>query len=213
MTGRRAFVSRERPAPAFDLLIAALLLAAAAPILALAALAIRLDSPGPVLFRQTRIGQGGRPFEMLKLRTMFAHSSPALHRDHVHALLRRADGARGTAPWARLAGDPRVTRAGRVLRAAGLDELPQLVNVLRGDMRLVGPRPALPYEVELWSDWHFRRLEVPPGITGLWQVSRRDRCTFDEMVHLDLTYIATRSLARDLAILARTPSALLTSRK
>jgi len=194
----------------FDLLAAGALLVLGAPILALAALAIRLDSPGPVLFRQARIGQGGRPFEMLKLRTMRAGASSDPHREHVRALLQAADGASDTRrPWAGLASDPRVTRVGRLLRTSGLDELPQLINVLCGEMRLVGPRPALPYEVELWSDWHFRRLAVPPGITGLWQVDGRDRSTFDEMVHLDLAYIATRSLTLDLAILARTPRALL----
>jgi lipopolysaccharide/colanic/teichoic acid biosynthesis glycosyltransferase len=192
----------------FDLVVAGLLLAAAAPVLLLAALAIRLDSPGPILFRQIRVGQGGRPFEMLKLRTMIAGASPALHREHVRALLRDGAGR----PWIGPAADARVTRLGRLLRATALDELPQLVNVLRGDMRLVGPRPALPYEVDLWADWHHRRLTVPPGITGLWQVAGRERSTFDEMVRLDLAYIAARSTWLDLSILLRTPWALLRSR-
>jgi len=193
-------------ARAFDVIAAGLLLAASVPLIVLAALAIRIDSPGPVLFRQTRVGRGGRLFEMLKLRTMAAGADGAMHQAHVRQLIP----ARAPAePWRRIDPDPRVTRVGRILRRTGIDELPQLVNVLRGEMRLVGPRPALPYEVELWQAWHFERLAVPPGITGLWQVAGRDRTSFDDMVRLDLAYIAGRSLGADLAILARTPAVLL----
>lgn len=210
--GRRTLPILQRPVPAaaraFDLVVAGLLLAVAAPVLLVAALAIRVDSPGPIFFRQIRIGRGGRAFEMFKLRTMFADANPAVHREHVRALLREGGGR----PWIGPAADTRVTRPGRLLRATGLDELPQLVNVLRGDMRLVGPRPALPYEVDLWADWHYRRLAVPPGITGLWQVAGRERSTFDEMVRLDLAYIAARSTRLDLSILLRTPWALLQRR-
>lgn len=194
------------PARLFDLVVATTLLVLAAPLLALLALAIRWDSPGPVLFRQTRLGQGGRPFELLKLRTMRSGADPAAHQAHVAFLLGAAGAAR---PWSPLPRDRRVTRLGRLLRASGLDELPQLVNVLRGEMRLVGPRPALPYEAALWQDWHHGRLAVPPGITGLWQVTARHRVDFDGMARLDLAYIARRSLALDLWILLRTPIALI----
>lgn len=194
------------PARLFDLVIAATLLVLAAPLLALLALAIRWDSPGPVLFRQTRLGQGGRPFELLKLRTMQAGADPEIHRAHVALLLAAPDRPQ---PWSPLPADGRVTRLGRLLRASGLDELPQLLNVLRGEMRLVGPRPALPYEAALWQDWHHGRLAVPPGITGLWQVTARHRVDFDGMARLDLAYIARRSLALDLWILLQTPLAVL----
>lgn len=190
-----------------DVALALALLALAAPLLAVAAVSIRLDSPGPVIFRQTRVGLARRSFELLKLRTMAAGADSAPHEAHVRCLL-HGGGGPGHA-WAPLPADPRVTRVGRLLRRTGIDELPQLVNVLRGDMRLVGPRPALPYEVERWQEWHFARLAVPPGITGLWQVRGRSRVDFDGMVRLDLDYLSRRSLALDLAILARTPIAVL----
>ncbi len=191
---------------ALDVVLAAVLLVLAAPLLAAAAIAIRLDSPGPVIFRQARVGLARRPFGMLKLRTMAAGADSGPHEAHVRRLLRRGGPRRA---WAPLPADPRVTRVGRLLRRSAIDELPQLVNVLRGEMRLVGPRPALPYEVEGWQDWHFARLAVPPGITGLWQVSGWSRVDFDGMVRQDLDYVARRSLALDLAILARTPVAVL----
>jgi len=197
--------AQPRLGRAFDVAAACVLMLASLPLLAVLAVAIRLDSRGPVLFRQTRIGRGCRPFVMLKLRTMRAGADGTPHRAHVRSLLLGRRAEEGARPWARLRADPRVTRVGRVLRATGLDELPQLVNVLCGDMRLVGPRPALPYEVDCWDAWHFGRLAVPPGITGLWQVTGRDRVDFDGMVRLDLEYIARRSLVLDLAILARTP--------
>jgi lipopolysaccharide/colanic/teichoic acid biosynthesis glycosyltransferase len=197
---------------ALDVVGAAGLLVLAGPLLLAAALAIRLDSPGPVLFRQVRLGLGGRPFEMLKLRTMVAGADPALHRRHVERLLRHPRAARSAAAWAKPEQDPRITRVGRALRASCLDELPQLVNVLRGEMSLVGPRPALPYEAELWAEWHRMRLTVPPGITGPWQVAARGRVDFDSMVRLDLDYIARRSVATNLRILLQTPGALLRHR-
>jgi len=190
---------------ALELALAAALLVAAGPLLLAAAAAIRLDSPGPVLFRQRRVGMAGRSFQLLKLRTMVVHADPAPHRDHVRRLMSGSS----SEPWAPMTADPRVTRAGRVLRRFALDELPQLWNVLRGDMSLVGPRPALPYEVELWSARQRRRLAVRPGITGLWQVAARGSADFQTMVELDLTYIARRSPWLDLCILARTPAAVL----
>jgi lipopolysaccharide/colanic/teichoic acid biosynthesis glycosyltransferase len=193
-----------------DVVLGSILLAAATPVLAVAALAIRLDSPGPVLFRQTRAGRSGRPFTLLKLRSMVVGADPMPHRRHIDRLL-SGDG-RGDA-WAPLDDDPRVTRVGRVLRALALDEVPQLANVLRGDMSLVGPRPALPYELPHWQAWHHARLAVRPGMTGLWQVDGRGASDFDAMVRQDLDYIARRSLALDVAILARTPIAVLRGRR
>lgn len=186
----------------FDLVGAVAGLVLASPLMILAALALRLDSPGPVLFRQTRIGRGGRPFQMLKFRSMVPGADPEPHRDHIRRLL---TGRRSGRPWAKLEPDPRATRVGRLLRATSLDELPQLFNVVRGEMSLVGPRPALPYELDLWQPWHYGRLAVPPGITGLWQVEARGRADFDEMIRLDLEYIRRRSLWLDLVILFRTP--------
>ena len=203
--GRRGFDGQR----CLDLGLTLLALPLALPLIGLAALAVKLDSPGPAFFRQQRLGQAGRPFELVKLRTMRAESDPSLHRAHVRALL-RSDAAPGT--WRRLSADPRVTRVGAWLRATGIDELPQLGNVLRGEMSLVGPRPALPYEAELWQDWHRERLALRPGITGLWQVEGRDRVDFDGMVRMDLDYIRRRSIGLDLSLIARTPASLVTRR-
>lgn len=187
-----------------DVMAAGLLLVLALPVLAVCAVAIRLDSAGPILFRQKRVGRGGRPFELLKLRTMVPDADPAAHRAHVGRLLKRRSGP----AWAKLPVDPRVTRVGRVLRRTGMDELPQLVNVLWGQMSLVGPRPALAYEMALWQDWHRARLAVRPGMTGLWQVDGWGHTSFDEMVRQDLAYIDRRGVRLNLVILMRTPAAL-----
>lgn len=198
---------------AFDIAAAALLLIGAAPLLALGALAVWLFDGPPVLFRQTRVGIHGRPFSMLKLRTMCASADDAAHRDYVR---RWIGNGQATAPDGggaeglfKLADDRRVTPVGRWLRRFSLDELPQLVNVICGEMSLIGPRPALPYELELYQPWHLRRLQGVPGITGLWQVSGRNHLSFDEMVRLDVKYLQDWSLAGDLRILARTLPALL----
>ncbi|MDJ0848753.1 MAG: sugar transferase [Myxococcota bacterium] len=164
-----------------------------APLLAACALWVRLDSPGPAFFRQTRVGRAGRPFEMWKLRTM--------HRD-----VERYE----VAP--RAAGDPRITRAGRWLRSTSLDELPQLWNVLRGEMSLVGPRPEMPFVVETYDDWQRRRLGVKPGITGLWQILGRKDLPMHENLQYDFYYIRNRSLALDVSILIRTVGAVLVRR-
>jgi lipopolysaccharide/colanic/teichoic acid biosynthesis glycosyltransferase len=193
---------------ALDVALGGVLLAAAMPVLVLAAVAIKLDSPGPAMFRQIRLGRHGRPFQLLKLRTMFQDADPAPHRRHVRRLMEDP----GAGPWSPVPSDPRVTRVGRRLRRLCLDELPQLVNVVRGDMSLVGPRPALPYEAETWSDWQRGRLAVAPGITGLWQVDGRGRADFETMVCMDLDYVARRSIRLDLTILARTPGAMLRPR-
>ncbi len=181
---------------AMDVMGAVVGLTLGAPLLALIALAVRLDSPGPVIFRQTRVGVGGRTFEMYKFRSMYEGAEAE---QEALAELNEADG-----PLFKIRDDPRLTRVGRFLRRTSLDELPQLINVLRGEMSLVGPRPPLPSEVERYKEWHKKRLEAPPGMTGLWQVSGRSRLSFDEMVLLDIYYIENWSPWLDFKILVRT---------
>jgi exopolysaccharide biosynthesis polyprenyl glycosylphosphotransferase len=188
----------------FDVVLSAAGLVLAAPLLALIALSIKLESPGPVLFRQQRVGLHRQPFKLLKFRTMVVGAEHMLADLSVH---NEADG-----PLFKMRNDPRVTRVGRCLRRYSLDELPQLWNVLRGEMSLIGPRPPLPREVEAYEDWQLDRLEVRPGITGLWQVSGRSELPFDEYVRLDLFYIENWSLAYDLFILAKTVPMLLAGR-
>jgi exopolysaccharide biosynthesis polyprenyl glycosylphosphotransferase len=180
----------------FDLVAGTLILIAILPLLLLVALIIKLDSPGPVFFFQERVGKDGRRFRMVKFRSMRRDAGQLL------ATLRAQNEATG--PLFKMRADPRVTRAGRLLRRFSLDELPQLFNVLAGDMSLVGPRPPIPAEVAEYEGWHMARLRVVPGLTGLWQVSGRSELSFDEMVRLDLRYIRTWTLALDLKILART---------
>jgi exopolysaccharide biosynthesis polyprenyl glycosylphosphotransferase len=167
-----------------------------APLLALIALAIRIDSPGPVFFRQVRVGTNGKQFEIYKFRSMRVGADVEL--DQLREL-NEADG-----PLFKIRDDPRLTRVGHFLRRTSLDELPQLWNVLRGEMSLVGPRPPIPVEVGRYLEWHKRRLEVRPGMTGLWQVSGRSMLSFDEMVLLDVYYIENWSLWLDCKILLRT---------
>lgn len=178
-----------------------------APVMLLAALAVRLSSPGPVLFRQTRIGLGERPFTMLKFRTMYVDA------DHAAQNALNLRELRGEAVAEdglyRLAADPRITPVGRILRRYSIDELPQLLNLLRGEMSLVGPRPALPWEVELFTPEQRRRHASLPGLTGLWQVSGRNRLSMQQMLDLDLAYVEHCTLGGDLAILVRTPLAVL----
>jgi exopolysaccharide biosynthesis polyprenyl glycosylphosphotransferase len=207
ITGRRRVLKRV-----FDIVAVALSLLLIAPLLLLIALAIKLESRGPVLFRQERVGERGRPFTMYKFRSMRAGADPAPHRAHVERLIAGNLDPAQLGGDLKLARDPRVTRVGRLLRRTSLDELPQLFNVLIGDMSLVGPRPPIAYEVALYQDWHRRRLDAPPGISGLWQVKGRNRVSFDEMVRLDLEYIEKQSLWLDLQILAQTPLAVLSGR-
>jgi lipopolysaccharide/colanic/teichoic acid biosynthesis glycosyltransferase len=194
-----------------DVLLAGVMMIAAGPVMLLTALAIRLIDGRPVFFRQLRVGIDGLPFELLKFRTMLSAASDTCHRDYASKWI--AEGRPFTngerAPLFKIAADPRVTRLGGFLRRFSIDELPQLINVLRGEMSIVGPRPAIPYEVAMYQDWHKRRLNALPGLTGLWQVSGHNRLSFDEMVNLDIEYIEHWSLARDLQILARTPAAVL----
>ena len=196
---------------AIDILGSALALVLLSPLLAIIAAAIKLSSPGPILFRQTRIGQHGIPFTFLKFRSMFSANNSQIHVDYIKRFISGdVDGAGpdGKAVY-KITKDPRITRVGRFLRKTSLDELPQLINVLRGEMSLVGPRPPIPYEVESYDIWHRRRLlEMKPGITGLWQVSGRSQLRFDDMVRLDLRYAKTWSLLLDIKILAQTPRAV-----
>jgi lipopolysaccharide/colanic/teichoic acid biosynthesis glycosyltransferase len=197
-----------------DVVGSALGLVVFAPVFAGIAIAIKLTSKGPVLFHQQRVGQFGTPFDFLKFRSMYLDNDCKIHREYVQQLISgklKPQGANGDARRVyKLTKDPRVTTVGSFLRRTSLDELPQLYNVLRGEMSLVGPRPAIPYEVEAYELWHRRRvLEAKPGITGLWQVNGRSRVGFDEMVRMDVRYALRRSLWLDLKILLRTPRAVL----
>jgi exopolysaccharide biosynthesis polyprenyl glycosylphosphotransferase len=197
----------------FDVTFASLILALTAPVLALAALAVWIFDGRPVLFRQQRVGVRSNSFEMLKLRTMCVAAADSSHREYVKRWIQNGsaagDGAGSDAQVFKLTRDDRVTPVGRILRRFSLDELPQLINVIRGEMSLIGPRPALPYELESYKPWHLRRLDGAPGITGLWQVSGRNQLSFDEMVRLDVKYLQEWSLGRDLRILARTVPTML----
>jgi len=198
---------------AIDVIGSGALLLMLSPFLAVIVALIKLTSKGPVIYKQERLGQFGARFHCLKFRTMYTNNDPKIHQDYVQQFIAGKDGldkseGSGT-PVYKLVKDPRVTYIGGFLRKTSLDELPQFWNVLRGDMSLVGPRPPVPYEFEVYDIWHRRRvLEVRPGITGLWQVSGRNRTRFDEMVRLDLRYCQTWSIWLDLKILIATPRAV-----
>jgi exopolysaccharide biosynthesis polyprenyl glycosylphosphotransferase len=199
---------------AIDVVGSAALLLLMLPILAAIAALIKLTSKGPVLFKQERLGKFGTRFDCLKFRSMYLNNSPKIHQDYVRQFI--AGGADVDAQGGdkavvyKITADPRVTPIGRFLRKTSLDELPQFWNVLVGEMSLVGPRPPVPYEFEVYELWHRRRVfEVKPGITGLWQVSGRSSTRFDEMVRLDLLYCRTWSLWLDLKILLATPKAVI----
>jgi lipopolysaccharide/colanic/teichoic acid biosynthesis glycosyltransferase len=197
---------------ALDLVASLMLLFLLAPAFALIALLVKLKSPGPVFFRQERVGHRMKPFSMLKFRTMHVDANHSLHHQFVSSFIKSGALAQdaGRNGMFKLTNDPRVTPVGRILRKTSLDELPQLWNVLRGEMSLVGPRPPLRYEVEEYQLWHCRRvLEAKPGVTGLWQVKGRSRTTFDDMVRLDLRYAKARSFWTDIKILLATPAAVI----
>jgi lipopolysaccharide/colanic/teichoic acid biosynthesis glycosyltransferase len=172
----------------------------------LAALWIKLVSPGPIFFRQERVGYLGKRFTIFKFRTMKVNIETASHERHVEQLMR------ANSPMTKLdaAGDPRIIPGGRILRAMALDELPQLFNVLCGDMSLVGPRPCTPHEFERYEAWQQERLNVPPGLTGYWQVNGKNKTTFTEMINLDIYYVRNMSLWLDLIIILRTIPAIIT---
>ena len=190
-----------------DLIIATVALAILSPLWLLIALLIKLDSRGPALYKQERVGMDGRLFLFFKFRTMHADTDDATHREYQRRYISGDPNSNlgdDQKPAFKLKTDDRVTRLGRVLRKTSLDELPQLFNVLRGDMSVVGPRPPIPYEVEAYELWHRKRLDMKPGITGLWQVSGRNRLPFDEMVRMDLYYIENWSLLLDIKIILQT---------
>jgi lipopolysaccharide/colanic/teichoic acid biosynthesis glycosyltransferase len=186
------------------------------PIMLITALVIRLSSPGPAIFKHTRVGQRGALFSIYKFRSMYLNTEEGIHREYITRFIkgRQEESNQGTKeqPLYKLTSDPRITWIGRIIRKPSIDELPQLFNVLKGDMSLVGPRPPLPYEVEQYQSWHLRRiLEMKPGMTGLSQVEGRSETSFDNMVRLDLRYVRTWSLLFDVKILIRTVKVVLLS--
>lgn len=207
-------VARACVKRALDVAGSAVMLVLLAPLMAVVALLVRATSPGPVLFRQERVGAGGRVFSMLKFRTIRADADATLHRQYAARFIEAgAHKPGGDDAVCKIVNDPRVTPVGRVLRRSSIDEVPQFWNVLVGEMSLVGPRPALPYEVACYKTWHRRRmLEVKPGMTGLWQVNGRSRTSFEDMVRLDLRYARNRTILNDLRILLATPRVVVSGR-
>jgi lipopolysaccharide/colanic/teichoic acid biosynthesis glycosyltransferase len=203
----RAWISRI-----LDVVVASIVLLACAPLLALIGIAIAGTSRGGPVFRQVRVGRGQKPFVMYKFRTMYAGCDDRTHREFVRRVLLGSPPPVGVGGWCKQVDDPRVTRVGRLLRRCSMDELPQLVNVIRGDMALVGPRPVLPWEAALMRPDHRARFEVRPGMTGLWQVRGRSFLSMTEALELDLEYVRTRCLLVDIKILMRTVPAVLTCR-
>jgi len=211
-----------------DILIALILLVLFSPLMFLIALAIKIYSPGPIFFVQERVGakRQGRgkktswkrvTFPCYKFRTMHHNVDTSIHQAYIKALIennqQQMQNLQGeTSSIHKLVHDSRITRPGRLLRTLSLDELPQFFNVLRGDMSLVGPRPAIPYEVEMYKPWHLQRLEVQPGITGLQQVTCRSTADFDEQVRLDIEYVNRQSLLLDIKIMLKTPVVILSTR-
>jgi len=189
----------------FDLSVGLLCLVLLSPLLAVVAVMVRLTTPGPALFRQTRIGRGGRPFVLYKFRTMYDGSPNDVHREYVRKLLTDAEPpAGGRQGLYKLEDDARITPVGRLLRRLSIDELPQLFNVIRGEMSLVGPRPVLLWEAELMAPAHSQRFLVLPGLTGLWQVSGRSSLTMRQALDLDVEYVRRQSFLFDLGILLKT---------
>ena len=187
-----------------DLVVALLLLVAVLPLLIAIAVAIRIESKGSPIFRQRRLGRDGRPFYVNKFRSMTVDADESRHKQYVQKLIGSGEDAEQRDGLYKLAVDDRITRVGAFIRSWSLDELPQLWNVVRGEMSLVGPRPVLEYEVEHYQSWYLRRFAVKPGLTGLWQVSGRNERTYDEMVELDCEYAETQTLWLDIRILFRT---------
>jgi exopolysaccharide biosynthesis polyprenyl glycosylphosphotransferase len=194
----------------FDAIIGLLMLVVFLPIVAIIAIAIKADTKGPVFYRPQVVGKNGTLFSMFKFRTMRVDSTPGVHQEYVTKLIQGDIGESGTDDQTlKITDDPRITRVGKFLRNLSLDELPQILNVVKGEMSLVGPRPCLMYEYELYQDWHKKRTQVRPGITGLWQVSGRSNVTFDDMILLDLYYVYNRSFLMDFNTLYETVFAVL----
>jgi lipopolysaccharide/colanic/teichoic acid biosynthesis glycosyltransferase len=181
------------------------------PVFLTIGLLVKLTSKGPVFYCQKRVGKYGRLFDFYKFRSMYCDNDSTIHQEYVAKLIAGADGLKQKNGTYKLADDPRVTSLGKLLRRTSLDEIPQFMNVLLGDMSLVGPRPPIPYEFNCYRLWHKRRvMEIKPGLTGLWQVKGRSRTTFDEMVRMDIRYATSRSLIQDLKIILETPGAMFT---
>jgi exopolysaccharide biosynthesis polyprenyl glycosylphosphotransferase len=204
LSGTTAFAKRV-----IDVVGALAALVVFSPIMIATAIAVAVTSPGPVIFRQKRLGKGGVPFTFYKFRSMRAGADDRIHREYTASLIEgkldNVNQGDKDRPLYKMSADPRITNVGRLIRKTSVDELPQIFNVLKGDMSLVGPRPPLPYEAEKYQSWHLRRvLEIRPGITGLWQVEGRSTTSFDDMVRLDLRYIRECSIWLDLKILLKT---------
>jgi lipopolysaccharide/colanic/teichoic acid biosynthesis glycosyltransferase len=218
LSAERTMVRADNPMGAFarrllDLVAASTLILLLLPVMIAIAVAVRLDSRGPAMFRQRRVGFRERQFTVYKFRSMRLDADEERHRQYISAMIGTAEAEpvedTGGETLYKLAVDDRITPVGRKIRSWSVDELPQLFNVVLGDMSLVGPRPAIPYEVESYPAWYSKRFAVKPGLTGLWQVSGRNQRTYEEMVSLDIDYAENRSLLGDLAILAKTPRAVL----
>jgi lipopolysaccharide/colanic/teichoic acid biosynthesis glycosyltransferase len=197
-----------------DILISVIALIVLSPLFIFISLAVKLTSKGSVLFKQQRVGQFGVVFTCIKFRSMEVVNDPGIHREYMERFIsgdvHTGESRNIEKPFYKIRRDQRVTRVGAILRKSSLDELPQFLNVLKGEMSVVGPRPPIPYEVERYDIWHRRRVSVTkPGITGLWQVKGRSRVTFDDSVRLDLKYIDTRSMWLDIKIIFKTPWAIL----
>jgi len=184
-----------------DLTLATIIMLGFLPVFLVLFILVKLTSRGPAFFVQERVGLRGKRFRMIKFRSMYADADHRVHREYVEKLIKK--GEKGGRTY-KLENDPRVTPLGRWMRKLSLDELPQFLNVLKGDMSLVGPRPPIPYELDIYKPWHFKRLDTKPGITGLWQVSGRNLLTFDQQAALDIKYIQHKSLAMDLTIIIKT---------
>jgi lipopolysaccharide/colanic/teichoic acid biosynthesis glycosyltransferase len=191
-----------------DIIISLVLIFFFAPAFIIAAILIKLTSRGPIIFKQTRLGLNGRPFEILKFRTMRTNMQDDIHRAFMKKVIEKQKASGGGQVF-KMKNDPRVTLIGKILRKTSLDELPQLFNVLKGEMSIIGPRPPLAYEVECYKRWQLERLTGLPGITGLWQVSGRNHTDFETMVKQDIEYIRNRNLALDIKILLKTAPAML----
>lgn len=214
-TDWKAMVGFYLPKRGMDIVLSLFLLLLSSPLFLLLAGLVKLSSPGPVYFRQVRVGYRMKPFTIYKFRSMYTDSKHHTHHSYISWFIAGSDRGQHEPSTTvfKLTNDDRITRIGQVIRRTSLDELPQLWNVLQGDMSLVGPRPPLPYEVQQYKPWHRGRvLEAKPGMTGLWQVVGRSRTTFDEMVRLDLRYARNRSLWMDIKILLMTPAAVLTGK-
>jgi len=199
-----------------DIVFTVLLLIPICIVIVIAAILIRLDSPGPIFYRQKRVGLHGAEFCLYKFRSMYVHSDDSVHRDAVVKYINGQEMNVGTAAAIefqfKLSDDPRVTRVGRFIRKTSIDELPQFFNVLRGEMTLVGPRPPLPYEVEFYTPYHWLRLSGKPGLTGIWQVSGRSRVDFQSMVEMDIEYLQHQSFWEDLKLIALTVPVMIQGR-